>query len=197
VDVNATLEDRLPAIRDDGATVVALLAREMGGRGVDGIAVVVLDSATDHEVEEFLLRGPAPQGVKVHDGGAPAALASLADHWARMSTAELKPDATGPHHVAVEGEPTVANVAAIGDTMIRYREPTVDLRVGTALVVSKRVSAWSAAPRAKTCATPWGSIDGAWIDLSRRTALLRIAYHGPNSDLCWLPDPAMHVLHWE
>jgi hypothetical protein len=186
----------LPAIRDDGAMVVALLSREMGGRGADGLSMVMLDTAADREAEEFVLRGPTPDGVRVHAGGAAAALDLLAGHWEGIAPAELKPDSGAPRHHAPEEDPAVAVVAGAAGAVIRYREPTVDVLVGSRVVLSKRVAAWSAPPRGKTCAAPWAAIDAAWVDVSRRTALLRIAYHGPSSDLCWLPDPTLHVVRW-
>jgi hypothetical protein len=76
-DPTTSLESLLPAVDTGRRRVLALVGRQMGGRGVDGLAMLVMDVDGDREVEEYTLHGPAPGGVRVHDGGVFAALALI------------------------------------------------------------------------------------------------------------------------
>lgn len=193
----ATFDTLLPAIDADGGRVLALLPREMGARGVDGLAMVVKDVASDREIEEFTLRGPNESGVRIHDGGAPTARALLGGGvWARILPAAVGSDQGAPRHRAADDEPTLANLAQSGDVVVRYREPVVEVRRGTSTALSRPAPGWSAASAGSFCGRPWASIEEAWIDTSRSIAVVRIDYHGPSSDLCWLPDPTIHVVRW-
>jgi hypothetical protein len=192
-----SLDALLPAVDPQGRRVVALLPREMGARGVDGLAMVVKDVGSDREIEEYTLRGPNGDGVRVHNGGATAARALLdAGAWARIAPATVTPDSGSPRHRTSDDEPTTANLAQRGDVVLRYREPVIELRVGSRTLLSRSVVGWSAVASGPVCGRPWGSIEQAWIDASRGIAVVRVGYHGPSSDLCWLPDPTIHVVRW-
>jgi hypothetical protein len=197
-DPTASLEALLPAVDADGVRVLALLPREMGARGVDGLAMLVMDLGGDREIEEYTLRGPAARGVRVHDGGVSAALSLInRGGWVHLAPSTVTPDTGARPHRPVGDEPNLPNVAQIGDVVLSYREPVFEVRRGSRAVLSRRVLRWSAVAPGPVCGRPWGSIEQAWIDAERRIAVGRIDYHGPSSDLCWLPDRTIHVLRWE
>jgi hypothetical protein len=159
--------------------------------------MIVFDIRADREIEEYTLRGPAADGVRVHDGGIAAASSLLdAGGWVHLGVATVSPDTSAPRHRADGEGPTAPNLAQSGDVVLHYREPVFEVLRGSTRILSRRTAGWSAAAPGPTCARPWGSIELAWVDAGRGLAVVRIDYHGASSDLCWLPDPTLHVVRW-
>src|ERR1019366_6227065 len=111
----------------------------MGARGVDGLSMLVMDVGGDREIEEYTLRGPAAEGVRVRDGGVSAALSLVAaGGWAPLAPAPVTPDTGARQHRAADDEPTLPGVAQSGDVVLSYREPIVVVRRGSGTGPSRR-----------------------------------------------------------
>lgn len=183
-----------PAVSNAGQLVVFWTADSDGGRGNPNLTI---ESRTRADIgdQKITVLTVSEYETFVTDTGPAPALAQRIDA-ANTWLAELhrKVDLRPMRALVVDAtDAWTQHAAAFEDVSLDWRVDHLTIKKAGATLVSRDTPVTWQAPTRDQCSNP-AKLGAAWVDASRRVALIEVIYNG--SDSCWEPSGQLHVVSW-
>jgi hypothetical protein len=191
--------EALPAISDDGKTIVIANEQSLGARGDSRMLLDFVDVASDRLLRRIVVSDP--DHPEATPGGTEKALRVLAEqHWIPLVALTVEEDPGAPERQGGLGAAFRNNRATGEGLSIEYREPVLVVRETASgrTILRKREGRWSlpggrACPDCVDCPPPLANDAGVWTNAGGRVLVVGLDFLG-GTDLCWEPPRAYHVV---
>lgn len=184
----------LPAVANEGLTVVFETSMNDGGRGYPNLT---LESRTRGDIGEQKIKVLSVDEYEamVPDGGPTPALRqriSAANAW--LAELHRRLDLRPMRALVVDAtDRWTQHAATLGDLRLDWQKDHLTITAGKTTLVSRATPVtWNAAAH-DGCDNP-SKLGAAWIDVERKVALVEVTYNG--TDSCWEPSDQLHVVSW-
>jgi hypothetical protein len=186
----------LPAVSDDGATVVVAFSSEDGARGNPNLTVEVIDAATSARLAKTeVVDDDDPFAPGVHERVALARQSFAHLRLLPMTAYQTTEDRLAPIRQQGVGEARRASVARGEGLAVHFIEPDLIVtRPRVRVLLREPRQQWRGAllQHASHCPRPLAALDIVYGRAELGTFVAAIDYYG-GSDACWEPDTTWHA----
>jgi hypothetical protein len=187
---------RLPAVSEDGSTIVLAISDDDGERGFANLRLALRDR-DNRETEKHVVLAAA-DGDAMFDANGPTpefrSRIEASNRWLSAQHARVRLVAMTQLEVT---NPRIGEraTATAGDVRITVDRARVRIDRGTEHVLDRQTPAdWNPAPSTTARCTFEPQLAAAWIDVERRVAIVKLAFAA--GDACGAPPARHDVVAW-
>ncbi len=184
----------LPAVSNEGQTVVFWTSINDGGRGYPNLTLESRTRADAADQTLKVLSVDEYEAMVPETKPAPALEQRIAAGNQWLADLHRKLDLRPMRELVVDStDRWTQHAAKLDDVTLDWQKDHLTIRRGAATLLSRDTPASWNAPSKDSCQNA-SKLGAAWIDVDRRVALVDVTYNG--TDSCWEPSDQLHVVSW-